>query len=101
MRIKVELDREVLWFVRRQCSKAEQDAFYAALDRVFADPVAMIRGSEGHYDPELSRYMERFFRFGDCIAIFETNRGRDRARVRKCQRVQRPKTEPGRPNGRP
>jgi len=100
MRVKVELDRDVRWFVRRECSQAEQDEFYAALHSVFADSVSMIEHSEAHHDPKFSRYVQRFFRFGDCIAIFETNRERDRAKVRKCQRLQRPRTEPGRPNGR-
>ncbi|MCH7592340.1 MAG: hypothetical protein IH989_06140 [Planctomycetes bacterium] len=87
MRIKVELHREVVGFVRHDADESEIKAFYEALDRLAADPVALIENSEPVRRPGVSRYMLRFFRFGRCIAIFETNRARDRIRVRECQRI--------------
>ena len=87
MRIKVDLHRDVVWFIRHKCNREEQDAFYRELERVRADPVALIEHSEAIRDPEISRYMLRFFRFAECMAIFETNRKRDRIRVRQCRRI--------------
>lgn len=87
MRIKVELHREVVHFVRHEADDGEIKAFYEALDRLAADAVALIEHSEPVRRPGISRYMLRFFRFGRCIAIFETNRARDRIRVRLCERV--------------
>ena len=84
MQRKMELHREVAWFVRHQCNDKEVDAFYEALDRVRDDPIG---ASEAMADADLSRYMLRFFRFENCIAIFETNRSRDRLRVRQCRRL--------------
>ncbi len=90
MRVKVELPRNVVWFIRHEASEAERYAYYEQLARLRKDAVALIENSEPVHDPEASRYMLRFFRFENCIAIFETNRTRDRIRVRQCQRV-RPK----------
>ena len=87
MRVKAELHREVIWFIRHEADGAEVKAFYEQLERVSADPVAMIENSEPVRSPGVSRYMLRFFRFEGCIAVFETNRARDRLRVRECQRV--------------
>ena len=84
MCIKVEMHRNVVWFVKHECSAKERDAFYECLDRVRGDPIGL---SEAITEPALSRYMLRFFRFERCIAIFETNRARDRIRVRECQRL--------------
>lgn len=84
MRIKVELHRDVVWFVKHECSSEERAAFYECLDRVRGDPIGH---SEAIADPRLSRYMLRFFRFERCVAIFETNRARDRIRVRECRRL--------------
>lgn len=87
MRIKVELHRQVVRFVRHDANEDEANAFHEALHRLAADPVALIENSEPLNCPGVSRYMLRFFRFGRCIAIFETNRARDRIRVRECQRI--------------
>lgn len=87
MRIKVELHREVTWFIRQEAGVTEVRAFYEQLWKVSADPVSLIEHSEAAHQPKKSRYMLRFFRFERCIAIFETNRARDRIRVRECQRL--------------
>ena len=90
MRIKVELHRDVVWFVRHQCKESEANAFYTELHELRADPVTLIERSEALHDPKLSRYMLRFFRFAGCLAIFETNRSRTRIRVRQCRRIAPP-----------
>lgn len=84
MFIEVEIHRNVLLFLKHECSSEERAAFYECLDRVRGDPIGL---SEAITKPALSRYMLRFFRFAGCIAIFETNRARDRIRVRECQRL--------------
>ena len=81
---KVELHRRVQWFLECRCTAAEQDAFFAQLERIIADP---IRNSEHRSDPRLSRYMLRIFRFGGCLAIFEYNAAAERIRVLECRRV--------------
>lgn len=87
MRIKVELHREVIWFIRHEAGVTEVRAFYEQLWKVSTDPISLIEHSEAAHQPEKSRYMLRFFRFERCIAIFETNRARDRIRVRECRRL--------------
>ncbi len=87
MRIKVEQHRVIVRFIRHEASEAERYAYYEQLARLRKDAVALIENSEPVHDPEASRYMLRFFRFENCIAIFQTNRARDRIRVRQCQRL--------------
>ena len=87
MRIKVELQREVVWFLKRECTTEERNAFYQQLEKLRSDPVALIENSEAIHCPQQSRYMLRFFRFERCMAVFEMNRGRDRIRVRQCRRI--------------
>jgi hypothetical protein len=84
MRLKVELHRDVVWFLRHRCSEAEVDAFYVHLEIVRTEPIA---NSEAVADPALSRYMLRFFRFADCIAIFQYRPAEDRIIVRQCRRI--------------
>lgn len=87
MRIKVELHRDARWALKRECTEEERKAFYEQLEKLRSSPVALIENSEPIHDPEASRYMLRFFRFEDWIAIFQTSRLRDRILVRQCQRV--------------
>jgi hypothetical protein len=94
MRSKVELHRDVVWFIRHQCNADEADAFYRELDRLRSDPIEC---SEALADPKLSRYMLRFFRFGQNLAIFEYNAAKDRARVLECRRI--PPEQLGKPKG--
>ncbi|MGB2985028.1 MAG: hypothetical protein WBE26_04020, partial [Phycisphaerae bacterium] len=70
MRIKVELHRNVVRFIRHECTEKERGAFYSQLEKLRSDPVALIENSEAIHDPQASRYMLRLFRFMDCIAIF-------------------------------
>lgn len=84
MHVKVELHRDVVWFVRRRCNDDEVKAFYEQLERVRTDP---IENSEATVDPDLSRYMLRFFRFKENIAVFEFDPGRDRVVIRQCRRL--------------
>ena len=89
MRIKVELHREVTRFLRHEATDQEREAFSAQLARIRASSVALIENSEPTRDPNVSRYVLRFFRFSNVIAVFETNRDRNLIRVRRCQRVPR------------
>lgn len=89
MRIKVELHREVVWHIKHEFTAEERGGFYEQLERLRSDPVALIENSEAIHDPEADRYMLRFFRFRDWIAIFEMNRARDRILVRQCRRLVR------------
>jgi len=84
MLIKVELHPDVDWFVRRRCTRVEQEEFYKALDLIRSAPIGH---SEPVYDPELSRYMLRFFRFRNCLAVFEYDAGRNLVRIIQCRRV--------------
>ncbi len=84
MRFKVELHAEVVWFIRHCCNKEEVDAFYEQLERLRAQP---IENSEPMADPDLSRYMLRFFRFRRNLALFEYDPGKDRIRVLECRRI--------------
>lgn len=84
MRLKVELHREAVWFIRHRCSDAEVDAFYGHLEKIRTKPIA---NSEAVADPGLSRYMLRFFRFAHCIAIFQYRPAEDRIIVRQCRRI--------------
>ena len=84
MRLRADLHRDVVWYIRRRCSAAEVDAFYGHLEEVRTKPIA---NSEAVADPGLSRYMLRFFRFADCIAIFQYRPAEDRIIVRQCRRI--------------
>ena len=87
MRFKVELHRDVVWFVRHRCNAAEREAFYRTLHLVRSNPVDAIEHSEPISDPAISRYILRFFRFSGCLAIFKLNVGKNRIRVLECRRV--------------
>lgn len=84
MAIRVELHPCVPRYLKECCNRADQDAFYECLARLRVDVSA---NSEPTYDPELSRYSLRFFRFGRHIAIFAYNIARDRVRVVECRRI--------------
>ena len=106
MRVKVELHREVVRFIRHHCSDDEVDAFYERLESIRTEP---IEHSEPVADPRLSRYMLRFFRFGRNMAIFQYRpaTGRPptgRIIVRQCRRLRakpRPSDERDEQAGRP
>lgn len=85
MRIKVELHKNVVRYIRHECTEEQQGAFYGELERLRSDPVALIEDSEAIADPKRSRYMLRFFRFGENIAVFEYDTGKDRIRVLECR----------------
>lgn len=95
MRIKVELHRDVVWFIRHRCNDDEVKAFYEQLERLRSDP---IESSEAIADPKLSRYMLRLFRFKGNLAIFEFDPGRDRVIIRQCRRIPLKPRTPGDPN---
>ena len=87
----VDLHQDVVWYLRDRCNDDEVKAFYEQLDRVRTDP---IENSEATAVPDLSRYMLRFFRFKENIAVFEFDPGRDRVVIRQCRRL------PVKPKGR-
>jgi len=98
MRFKVELDRDVVWFIRKVCGPAVRKAFYDQLERVSTEPIA---NSEAYADPEKSRYMLRIFRFADCVAIFGYDPARNVIRVAECRLSKRqPRAAPPKNNGR-
>ena len=78
MRVKVELHSRVDLFVRKSCTKVEQNEFYRMLEALRTNPISE---SEAMADPLLSRYMLRFFRFGPNLAIFEWDAGCNRMGV--------------------
>jgi len=84
MRVKVELHKDVVRYVRRSCNDDEVAAFYEQLERLRTDP---IDDSEPTTDPRLSKYMLRFFRIGNNLAIFEYDPARNRIRVLECRRI--------------
>jgi hypothetical protein len=79
----VGLHRNVGWFLRRCCNQAEMTAFHIALRQVRNDPVSC---SEALVDRRLSRYMLRFFRFGDNMGVFKLDAARNRILVLECRR---------------
>ena len=87
MRIKVGLHREVVRFLKRECTAEERSAFSERLEQLRSSPVALFENSEAIYDPEASRYMLRLFRFKGIIAVFEMSRDRERILVRQCRRI--------------
>ena len=94
MRIKVELHRDVVRFLRHDCDDDERLAFCRQLETVRSAP---IENSECLRDPRLSRYMLRFFRFGQNMAVFKYDAGQDRIRVLECREIRpgRRKPKPG------
>lgn len=88
MPLRVDLHPDVVWFVRNRCNGLEQAAFAQATARVRAEP---LRFSESLADPAISRFMLRFYRFGNCLAVFEYDPARNRMRVLQCRRVRPPK----------
>jgi len=86
MRIKVELRREVVRYVRHQCSLGERTEFFEQLERIKLDPIT---NSEATVDLELSRYILRFFRFGQKIAVFQFDPANDRVVIRLCRTTKR------------
>jgi hypothetical protein len=95
MPAKVELHSEAATFVQR-CTVEEQDAFHARLREIRKKPIA---NSEFYFDPKLSRYLLRCFRFGrgfEKIAIFAYEIEQNRVRIIKC-RLARPRRVRGDP----
>lgn len=86
----MELHRDVVRFLMG-ADDDEVDAFYEEVTKVRTKPIAH---SEAVADPALSRYMLRFFRFANCLAIFQYRPAEDRIIVRQCRRV-RPKPQEG------
>jgi len=83
MRFKVELDRDVVWFIRHVCSPDERREFYDRLDRLRDDPFT---DTAPCTDLATSRYVLRVFRFGGNIAVFRIDLSRETIRVRQCRR---------------
>lgn len=68
MRFKVELHPDAVYFLRRLSDEADRREFYRQLELLRENP---IEHSEAFLDPDLSRYMLRFFRFNRNLAVFE------------------------------
>ena len=81
MRMQVELHPVVRLFLRT-CRPDDRDAFGAELERVRLDPIG---NSEPHHDPETSRFMLRYFRFGGYTALFGFDPSRGLIRVVRCR----------------
>jgi len=95
MRIKVELRKEVIRYVKRECNSTERAAFYREFEKVIEDPISC---SEAIFNPEVSRYLLRFFRFAGSLAIFEFDPAKQRIIVRVC-RKRKPIQPPRRSQG--
>lgn len=86
MRFKVDMNEQVVRYLRLQCDKRERLAFADAMERVRQAPLA---NSEPAFDPKQSPYMARYFRFGANIALFQFDRARQKIRVLECQKRKR------------
>ncbi len=84
MRIKVELFRVVLRYLRHECSTDERALFSEELQRVRDEPIAR---SQAIYDPNISKYMLRFFHFGEHMAMVELDVSLNVMRVVKCRKA--------------
>ena len=83
MRFKVELHKDVNWFVRRECSVDEAKEFYAWLERLRGDPIT---DTEVVVDRELAPYTFRSFRFGRNLGVFRLDPVRQEVLVRQCRK---------------
>jgi len=83
MRIKVELHKDVVWYIRHRCNREEAESFYERLEKVRLEPIT---NSQAISDPKVGRYMLRFFRFLRNIAVFEYDIARDHIRVLECRK---------------
>ena len=93
MRFKVELHVSVARFLKT-CDDETVSAFWERVDEVRNDPVGR---SEAVSEPNVSRYMLRYFRFARYLALFQVDPIKGRIVVRSCR-----KQQPGRqrdPNG--
>jgi hypothetical protein len=66
------------------CTSEEQDEFFRMLRKIRSEPIG---NSEAISDPRLSRYMLRFFRFGNNIAIFQYRPAEDLIKVLECRKL--------------
>ena len=80
----VELHPDVVWFLKKRCTDAERKAFYTRLEEVRRKP---IENSEPFRDAMLSRYMLRFFRFAENMAVFKFDPAKNRIRVYECRKI--------------
>jgi hypothetical protein len=83
MRFKVELHKDVVRFLKRECPVEAVAEFQRALERLRSDPIGL---SEAVSDPKVSRYILRYFRFANYIALFEFDPHKDRIIVRICRK---------------
>lgn len=98
MRFKVELDRDVVWFIRKVCGVTARKAFYEKLEMVAAEPIT---NSEAYADPRESRFMLRLFRFANYVAIFGYDPARSLIQVVQCRPGKpQPRVGPPKNNGR-
>ncbi len=88
MRATVELHPDVVRFLKKRCTDAERKAFYNRLEEVRRKP---IENTEPFRDAKLSRFMLRFFRFAEFMAVFKFDPANNRIRVYECR-----KSTPGR-----
>ena len=89
MRFKVELHRDVGWFIRHYCSSDETREFYGWLEHLRDDPVT---DTHAIVDRELAPYAMRFFRFGRNIGIFRLDAVQEEVLVRQCRRFRGERT---------
>ena len=70
MRANAEVYQKAAWYLRHECTASDREDFYRQIEWVCDDPVGRSRML---FDPEASRYVERWFAFGrgvERIAIF-------------------------------
>jgi mRNA-degrading endonuclease RelE of RelBE toxin-antitoxin system len=81
MPINVELHPDVRRFLRK-ASPEIRNTFYEQLCWLCENP---IEHSIAYHDPALSRYILRYFRFGDYVALLGFLAARDEIKVLECR----------------
>ncbi len=81
MRIKVELRPEVRRFLRTVTPNV-RGTFFEKLHWVCEDPIVR---SFAYHDPTVSKYMVRYFRFSNHVALFGYLAARDEIKVIECR----------------
>jgi len=84
MRIKVELHRDVVWYLKRRCNEKERAEFSAVQERIRSDPITLIDETDAIFEPRLSTHMLRLFRFGNNVAVFRFDPARSKIKILEC-----------------
>ena len=89
--LKVDMHKEVLRFLRHECSAADRESFQKGLEAVRTLP---IESSGPYHDPEIRPHMLRYFRFGQNRAIFEYHPAKDLIVIWECRKRDQQRRKP-------